>query len=98
MKYDELYPNCHPNLKTQDVDFCKGTSPCPQLPGTLLRIFIPAGAVINLLNLIELASPSGICVIIRLPFLGHKPCTGTNLGGLFDSIRQAGGSVEIVDQ
>ncbi|QUH26983.1 hypothetical protein [Serpentinicella alkaliphila] len=45
-------------------------SPCPQLPGIVLRIFIPAGAVINLLNLIVLTSPSGICLIIRLPLLG----------------------------
>lgn len=35
------------------------TDSCPQLPGTILRIKIPAGAVINLLNLIEITSPSG---------------------------------------
>ncbi|HBW34995.1 hypothetical protein [Desulfosporosinus sp. BICA1-9] len=44
---------------------------CDQLPGTLLRVAIPPGAVINLLNLIEVASPSGICFIVRLPFLGN---------------------------
>jgi len=45
-------------------------SPCPQLPGTIAKFFIPDGAVINLLNLIEISSPSGICLIVRLPFLG----------------------------
>ncbi|MCX8130952.1 MAG: hypothetical protein N3I35_12750 [Clostridia bacterium] len=70
------------------------SQPCPQLPGTVLRIFIPAGAVINLLNLIELSSPSGICVIIRLPFLGGK-CSGVDLMGIMNSIRSVGGTVEL---
>ena len=47
----------------------KRKEPCPQKPGTLIRIFIPAGAEINLLNLIEVSSPSGICLIIRIPLL-----------------------------
>lgn len=38
--------------------------PCGPLPRTLVRIFIPPGAVINLLNLIEVASPSGVCLIM----------------------------------
>ncbi|WP_034327618.1 hypothetical protein [Alkaliphilus transvaalensis] len=81
--------------RTNPVDTrCKKPAhPCPQLPGTILRIFIPAGAVINLLNLIEVTSPSGICLIIRLPLLGG---TGFNLGGLFNTIQQAGGSVEVM--
>jgi hypothetical protein len=66
---------------------------CPQLPGTVLRISIPAGAVINLLNIIEVTSPGGICLIVRLPFLGGK---SSLVSGVFDSIRQAGGSVEVV--
>jgi len=53
-------------------DRCQTTTrpKCGPLPGTLLRVFVPPGAVINLLNLIEVASPSGICLIVRLPFLG----------------------------
>ena len=50
----------------------RNSSCCPKcgpLPGTLLRAFVPPGAAINLLNLIEVASPSGICLIVRLPFL-----------------------------
>lgn len=71
---------------------CK--EPCPQLPGTILRIFIPAGAVINLLNLIEITSPSGICLIIRLPILG-----GNNaLGAFINTVKQAGGTVEVVSE
>jgi hypothetical protein len=45
---------------------------CRQLAGTVFRINIPAGAEINILNLIELASPSGICLILRLPFLAGE--------------------------
>jgi len=67
-------------------------SPCPQLPGTVLRIFIPAGTVINLLNLIELNSPSGICLIIRLPLLGGV----FNIGSIVNSIQQAGGTVDVL--
>ncbi|MCX7921475.1 MAG: hypothetical protein N3B21_05595 [Clostridia bacterium] len=76
---------------------CTGNAshPCPQLPGTVLRVFIPAGAVISLLNLVELSSPAGICVIIRLPFLGGKHSSG--LLGIMDTIRAAGGSVEVVN-
>ncbi|MDQ2086534.1 hypothetical protein RBH29_08865 [Herbivorax sp. ANBcel31] len=65
---------------------------CPQLPGTVLRISIPPGAVINLLNIVEVTSPGGICLIIRLPFLGKK----SKLGGIFDSIRDAGGEIEVL--
>jgi len=67
---------------------------CPQLPGTVLRIVIPPGAVINLLNLIELTSPGGICIIIRLPILGGN----FNLASIMDTIQKAGGSVEIVPE
>jgi len=66
---------------------------CPQLPGTILRINIPAGTVINLLNLIEIASPGGICLILRLPLLGGNN-SGT-LDTIVNAIKQAGGSIEI---
>lgn len=64
--------------------------PCPQLPGTLVRVFIPAGAVINLANLIEVSSPSGICLIIRIPALGGAA------KNVFSAIQAAGGSVEYI--
>lgn len=38
-------------------------------PGTVLRVYIPPGAVINLLNLFEVASPQGISLLVRVPFL-----------------------------
>jgi hypothetical protein len=72
---------------------------CPQLPGTVLRIFIPAGAAINLLNFIELSSPGGICIILRLPFLsGLLPgeFSVKDLAGIFDSIKRAGGKIEVL--
>jgi hypothetical protein len=65
---------------------------CPQLPGTVLRVSIPPGATINLLNILELTSPGGICLIIRIPVLGG----GAKLGGIFDSIRDAGGRIEVL--
>lgn len=67
---------------------------CPQLPGTILRINIPAGAVINLLNIIEITSPSGICLIIRLPLLGGA----FNANSITKAITQAGGSVEYIQE
>lgn len=45
---------------------------CRQVAGTVFRINIPAGAEINILNLVELESPSGICLILRLPFLAGE--------------------------
>lgn len=74
---------------------------CPSLPGTVLRLFIPAGAVINLLNLIELRSPSGICLIVRIPILaglGGDKDVKDGLGPLLDAIKQAGGTIEIVNE
>ena len=64
----------------------------PQLPGTILRVFIPEGAVINLLNFIEISSPGGICFVVRIPLLGG--CTG--LGTILSAIKQAGGTVEVI--
>lgn len=72
--------------------------PCPQLPGTVLRVFIPAGAVINVLGIVEVTSPSGICFIIRLPFFDKIDKAHNGFGPLFDSIKQAGGTVEVVTQ
>ncbi len=69
---------------------------CPQKKGTILRIFIPPGAEINLLDIIEIASPGGICIIIRLPFIENL-CGKNNVAGIFDSIKRAGGRIEFVD-
>lgn len=69
---------------------------CPQLKGTILRIKIPAGTVINLLNLIEISSPSGICIIVRLPFLGKKD--KHNFDSIVQAIKDAGGTIEIVEE
>lgn len=68
---------------------------CPQLPGTVLRINIPAGAVINLLNLIEITSPSGICIIVRIPLLSGNIF---NMNTLTEAIKKAGGTIEFVQE
>ncbi len=75
----------------------KPYSPCPQLPGTVLRIFIPAGAVINVLNIIELNSPTGICLIVRIPLLGSNSPSGF-FDSILDAVKQAGGTIEVVRQ
>lgn len=78
-------------VKTNQTD-----NSCPQLPGTILRISIPAGAVINLLNLVEITSPSGICLIIRLPILAGG--NNLNVANIANAIKQAGGNIEIVNE
>lgn len=55
-----------------DHDHKHHHKPCPQLPGTLLRVYVPAGAVLNLANLLELTTPSGICFIVRIPLFGGE--------------------------
>lgn len=72
--------------------------PCKQQPGTILRIFIPAGAVINLLNLIEVSSPSGICLIVRIPLLGGNTLNahGLSLENVTSVIQSLGGTVEVM--
>lgn len=76
----------------------KRNNPCPQLPGTILRIFIPAGAVINLLNIIEVTTPSGICLIVRLPLLaGAEKNKILSINTIKDAIERVGGTVEFVD-
>ena len=89
-------------LIPQHRDKCKKNKngePCEQLPGTILRIFIPAGAVINLLNLIEVSSPSGICIIVRIPLLGGNSNNdhGFSLSNIVSAIETLGGTVEIMD-
>jgi len=79
---------------TNEVNSNKTKDSCPQLPGTILRISIPAGAVINLLNLIEITSPSGICLIVRLPILQG----GLGFANIVNAVKQAGGSIEIVNE
>lgn len=81
------YGNRYPDGR--DGNGKNGSGNCPQLPGTILRINIPPGAVINLLGLIEISSPGGICLIIRIPLLGG------DTSSLVDSIVKAGGTVRV---
>ncbi|MCW2279387.1 hypothetical protein [Heliophilum fasciatum] len=58
----------------------------------MLRIYIPAGAEISLLGLLQVLSPSGICLIVRIP-----PMTGSNgtLQSLIQQVQAVGGTVEL---
>ena len=75
--------NHHPNPPQND---------CPREPGTLIRIYIPAGAEIDL-GPIRISSPDGICLIVSIPFLGGL--TGLNVNQIIDAIQNAGGSVQV---
>jgi len=95
-----MFPNYNPLAVDPPALTCEERSEshppsrqCGPLPGSILRIFIPPGAVINLLNLIEVDSPSGVCLIVRLPFLGGG-AGGTNLQSIISSVQAAGGTVE----
>lgn len=70
---------------------------CKQKCGTVFRIYIPATAAINILNLVELASPTGICLILRLPIFGGECKPNCHHEQLFDQIRRVGGTVESMD-
>ncbi len=77
-------------------DKCKKHEPsCKSGKGTILRLFIPPGAEINLLGLIEVSSPTGICLIISLPFIKGCP-NDSKLSSLIDAFRDAGATIEVV--
>ncbi|NLM10772.1 MAG: hypothetical protein GX213_08380, partial [Clostridiaceae bacterium] len=80
----------------RDRDRDRDRDNCPQKRGTILRIFIPAGAEINVLNLLEISSPGGICIIVRLPFL-KRFFSGNDIADLFDEIKRAGGRIDFID-
>lgn len=65
---------------------------CEKLPGTLVQINIPAGATINLANLLEVTSPSGICLIVRSPLISNND--NFNIAGIMESLKKAGITVE----
>lgn len=75
------------------------SQPCPQLPGTVIRLYIPAGATFNVLNLVEITSPSGICLILRLPFLGGSLDDNTIAGiqPLIQAVQNAGGTFQVIE-
>jgi len=65
---------------------------CPNPCGTVLRICIPAGGVISILNLFEISSPNGINLIVRIPLF----CGKAGLASIMETIKTAGGSVEVL--
>jgi hypothetical protein len=90
---NQVLPTLTERKPDRDKDRCK------QQPGTILRIFIPAGAEINLLNLIEISSPSGICIIIRIPLLAgliDNDGKTLSLADIQNAITSVGGKVEVM--
>lgn len=65
---------------------------CPDQPGTILRISIPAGATIRLAFL-EFTSPSGICLLVRFT---KSIFGGRGLGDVMDALRKCGANVEVL--
>ncbi len=62
------------------------------------KLFIPPGAVINLLDIIEISSPGGISLKASLPFLGgnDKDAVASLFGKLLNTAGQSGGLINIV--
>jgi hypothetical protein len=83
---DRNIAGCRPHPTPQPT-------PCPKPCGTVLQICIPAGAVIRILNLFEISSPTGINLVVRIPFL----CGRAGLATIIDTVKSAGGSVEVLD-
>lgn len=73
-----------------------------QQTGTLLQVHLPAGSLLNLGNLLEVATPEEICLLVRIPALDSAALANwleaiRASGGaqnILDAIRQAGGTVE----
>ena len=64
----------------------------------LIKLFIPGGTVINLLDIIELSSPSGISLKASLPFLGGDTKNGIKslVSKFISSAGQPDGLISIV--
>jgi len=86
----EEYYNNYKNNDCHDHNHNHPQNDCPQLPGTILRINIPAGATINLLNLLEITSPGGICLILRSPLFSGA---NTSLESIIDVVKKSGATV-----
>jgi hypothetical protein len=63
----------------------------------IVKIFIPGGTVINLFNIIEFSSPSGISLKASLPFLGGdvKNSIGSLVSKFTDLSGQPDGFISI---
>lgn len=72
-----------------------------QLPGSLLKINIPGGALVNLLDLLEVVSPEGINLVVRSPKLGenleNEEEANNNRGSILDMIRKAKAVIDVLN-
>jgi hypothetical protein len=67
--------------------------------GNLLHIFLPPGTAFELSNLLEIISPDGVSLDASLPFLkGDTSISTPEIEDIINAIKQAGGSVEIVEE
>ena len=73
MKYVEVYPNCHPNLREMDISTNNSIGNKSQPSEALFRTTINAGSKINLMNLVEVSTPDNINVDFSLPFITENP-------------------------
>lgn len=63
-------------------------------PGTIVQVNIPAGLSVNIGALLELSSPSGICLIVKSPLLEAN--NNFNLATVIESLKKAGITVEAI--
>ncbi|MGI5839945.1 MAG: hypothetical protein ACOX8W_09830 [bacterium] len=78
------------NQKTRSAPPPNGS--CRQQPGVLLRVTVPAGAVVKMADNAEMSAPGGINLLLRLPSLGDSSA----FSPLIAAIRQVGGTIETV--
>ena len=60
-------------------------------PKAGVKISLPPGDGIKLLNMAEVSSPGGVSIVLKLPF----PMSEGSLGKISESIKKVGGTVEI---
>ncbi|MFU0824514.1 hypothetical protein [Clostridium sp.] len=83
------YGNCGNNYKPNPQPKF-----CPEEPGTIIRISIPAGATLRL-GFIEVTSPSGICLLVKLRKLFDKK---NPIGDIADLAKKCGANIEILQE
>ncbi len=67
--------------------------------GTLMRVSIPAGTSVNFRDLVEVLSPTGMSVVVRVPLISSIATNGFKLPTLktfADAIKTAGGTIELL--
>jgi hypothetical protein len=69
---------------------------CSDKKGTLIRLYIAPRSTIEFLGLLEITSPSGMCLLVSSPLLAERG--ELNLLGILDELKKSGWKIEIVNE